>query len=80
MRRLQTSEIINLIAAIEDSSLLRWKRQSNPDVLVQVLREFQLSDVQNRQGALQVIYFLLENADRADEFMAMGNIEDEPQE
>ncbi len=80
MRRLQTSEIITLIAAVEDSILLRWKRQSNPDERIQVLREFQLSDVQNRQGALQVIYFLLENSDRADEFMAMGNIEDESQE
>jgi hypothetical protein len=31
MNKLPTREVINLIAAIEDSNLLKWKHQSNPN-------------------------------------------------
>ena len=55
MSKLPTREIVNLIAAIEDSNLLRWKHQWNPNQQIQfVRRPFEHRQINNRQGVLQV--------------------------
>jgi hypothetical protein len=55
MNKLPTIEIINLIAAIEDSNLLKSKHQCNPNQQIQfVRRTFEQRQVNNRQGVLQV--------------------------
>lgn len=55
MSKLPTIEIINLIAAIEDSILLKWKRQSNANERIQFLRRCELPPPNNLQGTLQVL-------------------------
>jgi hypothetical protein len=54
MFKLPTIEIINLIAAIEDSILLKWKYQSNPDEPIHILKRCYVPPPKNRQGVLQV--------------------------
>ena len=60
MPKLPTIEIINLIAAIDDSILLKWKHQFNPNKRIQFLKRCELPPINNRQGALQVIHFLID--------------------
>ena len=55
MSKLPTREIVNLIAAIEDSNLLRWKYQWNPNQQIQFVRmTTEHRQINNRQGVLQV--------------------------
>jgi hypothetical protein len=56
MLKLPTREIIDSIAAIEDSILLAWKYQCNPDEPVKVLKRGYLPPLRNRQGTLQVLH------------------------
>jgi len=55
MPKLRTSEIINLIAAIDDSILLNWEHQSNRDEPNQLPGWKELPPVKDRQGSLQTI-------------------------
>jgi hypothetical protein len=59
MSKLRTSEIINLIAAIDDSIFLNWIRQSNQAEPNQHPGWKDLPPVENRQGALQMIDMVL---------------------
>ena len=55
MNKLPAFEIFNLIAAIEDSSLLKWKHQSNPNQQIQFVRStLEQRQINYRQGVLQV--------------------------
>jgi hypothetical protein len=55
MNKLPTREIINLIAAIEDSNLLMCKHQSNPNQQIQFCRrKFEQRQINQRQNVLQV--------------------------
>jgi hypothetical protein len=59
MPKLRTSEIINLIAAIDDSILLNWEHQSNGDEPYQFPGWKELPPVVDRQGSLQTIDMIL---------------------
>jgi hypothetical protein len=52
MPKLRTSEIINLIAAIDDSILMNWEPQSDRDESNQFPGWKELPPVNYRQGAL----------------------------
>jgi len=60
INKLPTIEIINLITAIEDSILLEWKHQCDPNGRTRFLRAGELPPINDRQGALQVIHFLID--------------------
>ena len=60
MSELTTIEIINLIGAIEDSLLLKWKHRSNLNKRVHFLKRLELPLPNNRQGALQMIHTMLD--------------------
>jgi hypothetical protein len=60
MNELPTREIINLVAAIEGSNLLKWKHQSNPNQQIQFFRKtFEHRQINNRQGVLQIFDTIL---------------------
>jgi hypothetical protein len=65
MSKLTTIETINLIGAIEDSLLLKWKRHSNPSKRIQFLKPPELPPPNNRQGALQMIHTILDLSEDA---------------
>ena len=59
MSKLTTIEIIDLIAAINDSILLKWKHQFNPNKRIQFLKTCELPPLNNRQGTLQLLHVML---------------------
>src|SRR5277367_5070501 len=59
MRKLPTREVVNMILAIEDSILLKWRYRSNPDAPIQFIKRGYLPPPQNRQGTLQVWFAIL---------------------
>jgi hypothetical protein len=59
MPRLSTIEIIKLIGAINDLTVLNWKRRFYPDERIQFPKSPELPQLKDRQKALQVIHEII---------------------